>query len=76
MRHTPQGIVPKADLLNPNCMLFHEITASSLMKADFNGNIVGPSEWPVNRAAIAIHGSILSVRPDINCMNIGASWAS
>jgi ribulose-5-phosphate 4-epimerase/fuculose-1-phosphate aldolase len=55
-------------LLNPYGMLFHEITASSLMKLDFAGNIAGPSEWPVNRAGVAIHGSILSARPDINCV--------
>jgi ribulose-5-phosphate 4-epimerase/fuculose-1-phosphate aldolase len=57
-----------AYLLNPYGMLFHEITASSLMKLDFAGNIAGPNEWPVNRAGVAIHGSILAARPDINCV--------
>ena len=55
-------------LLNPYGMLFHQITASSLVKIDFAGNIAGPSEWPVNRAGVAIDGSILSARPDINCV--------
>jgi ribulose-5-phosphate 4-epimerase/fuculose-1-phosphate aldolase len=55
-------------LLNPHGMLFHEITASSLVKIDFAGNVAGPSEWPVNRAGVAIHGSILSARSDINCV--------
>ncbi len=55
-------------LLNPPGMLFHEITASSLVKIDFAGNVAGPSEWPVNRAGVAIHGAILSARPDINCV--------
>ena len=55
-------------LLNPHGMLFHEITASSLVKIDFAGNVAGPSEWPVNRAGVAIHGSILSARPDVNCV--------
>lgn len=55
-------------LLNPYGMLFNQITASSLVKIDFAGNIAGPSEWPVNRAGVAIHGSILSARPDINCV--------
>ena len=55
-------------LLNPHGMLFHEITASSLVKLDFAGNVAGPSEWPVNRAGVAIHGAILSARPDINCV--------
>ena len=57
-----------AYLLNPHGMLFNQITASSLVKLDFSGKIVGPTEWPVNRAGIAIHGAILSARPDINCV--------
>ncbi len=57
-----------AYLLNPHGMLFNQITASSLVKLDFAGKLVGPSEWPVNRAGVAIHGSILSARPDINCV--------
>jgi ribulose-5-phosphate 4-epimerase/fuculose-1-phosphate aldolase len=55
-------------LLNPHGMLFNQITASSLVKIDFAGHVAGPSEWPVNRAGVAIHGSILSARPDINCV--------
>jgi ribulose-5-phosphate 4-epimerase/fuculose-1-phosphate aldolase len=55
-------------LLNPHSMLFNQITASSLVKLDFAGNVAGPSEWPVNRAGVAIHGSILAARPDINCV--------
>lgn len=55
-------------LLNPHGMLFNQITASSLVKLDLAGNLVGPSEWPVNRAGVAIHGSILSARPEINCV--------
>jgi len=55
-------------LLNPHGMLFNQITASSLVKLDFAGKLVGPSEWPVNRAGVAIHGSILAARPDINCV--------
>jgi ribulose-5-phosphate 4-epimerase/fuculose-1-phosphate aldolase len=55
-------------LLNPHGMLFHQVTASSLVRLDFAGNLVGPSEWPVNRAGVAIHGSILAARPDVNCV--------
>jgi ribulose-5-phosphate 4-epimerase/fuculose-1-phosphate aldolase len=57
-----------AYLLNPHGMLFNQITASSLVKVDFEGRLVGPSEWPVNRAGVAIHGAILAARPDINCV--------
>jgi ribulose-5-phosphate 4-epimerase/fuculose-1-phosphate aldolase len=55
-------------LLNPHGMLFNQITASSLVKLDFAGKLVGPSEWPVNRAGVAIHGAILAARPDVNCV--------
>jgi len=55
-------------LLNPHGVLFHQITASSLVKVDFAGKIAGPTEWPVNRAGVAIHGSILAARADINCV--------
>ena len=55
-------------LLNPHGMLFNQITASSLVRLDFAGKVVGPSEAPVNRAGVAIHGAILKARPDINCV--------
>ena len=57
-----------AYLLNPHGMLFNQITASSLVKLDYAGNLLGPTEWPVNRAGVAIHGSILAARPDVNCV--------
>jgi ribulose-5-phosphate 4-epimerase/fuculose-1-phosphate aldolase len=57
-----------AYLLNPYGMLFNQITASSLVKVDFAGNLMVPTEWPVNRAGVAIHGAILAARPDINCV--------
>ena len=57
-----------AYLLNPYGMLFSQITTSSLVKLDFEGKLVGPTEWPVNRAGVAIHGAILAARPDVNCV--------
>ena len=57
-----------AYLLNPHGVLFNQITASSLVKLDFAGKVVGPNEWPVNRAGVAIHGAILAARPDVNCV--------
>jgi ribulose-5-phosphate 4-epimerase/fuculose-1-phosphate aldolase len=60
------GPVP-AFLLNPHGMLFSEITASSLVKVDLDGNIIGDSAWGVNRAGVQIHRAIQAARPDINC---------
>ena len=57
-----------AFLLNPLGMLFSEITASSLVKVDLDGNIIGESDWPVNRAGVQIHRAIQAARPDANCV--------
>jgi ribulose-5-phosphate 4-epimerase/fuculose-1-phosphate aldolase len=59
---------PMTFLLNPHGMLFNEITASSLVRVDVKGNVVGESEYPVNRAGLAIHGAIQEARPDISCV--------
>lgn len=55
-------------LLNPLGMLFGEITASSLIQVDLDGNAVGDSEWPLNRAGVQIHRAIQAARPDANCV--------
>lgn len=53
-------------LLNPYGIMFHEITASNLVKVDFKGNILGNSEWMLNPAGFVIHSAILTGRKDIN----------
>ncbi len=52
--------VPGTDhfLLNPYGMLFEEITASSLIKVDQEGNIVGAADFPINPAGFTIHSAI------------------
>ena len=55
-------------LIKQGNMLFEEVTASSLVKVDLRGNVVEPSEGAPNRAGVAIHGSILRARPDVNCV--------
>jgi len=60
--------VPDEDnryLINPYGLLFQEITASNLIKVDFDGNVV-EGEYPFNDAGHAIHTAILHARPDIN----------
>ncbi len=52
-------------LINPYGMMFHEITASSLVKIDIEGNIVGDSVWPVNPAGFVIHSAIHAARVDL-----------
>lgn len=53
-------------LLNPFGMLFDEITASSLIKLDKDGNLLGESDYPSNPAGFVIHGAIHMSSPDLN----------
>src|SRR5947207_1027490 len=53
-------------LLNPFGMLFDEITASSLIKLDKDGNQLGASDYPSNPAGFVIHSAIHMSSPDLN----------
>ena len=44
----------------------NEITASSLVKLDLDGNIVEENEYGLNPAGVVIHSAVLRGRPDIN----------
>ena len=55
-------------LINRFGMLYDEITASSLVKIDSDGNNVEASDEPVNRGGFAIPGTIHRARPDIACV--------
>ncbi|ROQ63658.1 ribulose-5-phosphate 4-epimerase/fuculose-1-phosphate aldolase [Streptomyces sp. 840.1] len=55
-------------LINPYGLLFEEITASSLVKIDLDGNPVGDSPYPVNPAGFVIHSAIHRARPDAHCV--------
>jgi len=53
-------------LINPYGLLFDEITASSLVKADFDGNVLAPAGAEYNEAGHLIHTAVLKARPEIN----------
>jgi ribulose-5-phosphate 4-epimerase/fuculose-1-phosphate aldolase len=55
-------------LINPFGLLFDEITASSLVKIDADGNKVGPSECEVNSGGFAIPGTVHRARPEVVCV--------
>jgi ribulose-5-phosphate 4-epimerase/fuculose-1-phosphate aldolase len=55
-------------LINPYDMMFEEITASSLVKIDVEGNPVGKSEHPVNPAGFTIHSAIHMAREDASAV--------
>ncbi|EGG21159.1 alpha adducin [Cavenderia fasciculata] len=55
-------------LLNPFGLRFDEVTASSLVKLDLDGNLIdeGSTTYGFNRTGYVIHGAIHRARPDIN----------
>ncbi len=55
-------------LINPYGMFFDEITASSLVKIDLQGNKVEDSPFPVNPAGFVIHSAIHAARHDARCV--------
>jgi len=55
-------------LINPYGLMFHEITASSLVKIDYDGNVVEDTGYPVNKAGFVIHSAVHMARPEVNCV--------
>lgn len=55
-------------LINPYGLLYSEVTASNLVKVDINGNIIEPTDHPVNPAGMLIHSCIHAARHDIVCI--------
>lgn len=62
--------VPGEDafLINPFGLLFDEITPASLIKVNPEGDIVGDSEWTVNKAGFVVHSAIHAARHDAACV--------
>lgn len=55
-------------LINPYGLFFEEITASSLVKVDLDGNIVAPTQHFINPAGFTIHSAIHAAREDAHCV--------
>lgn len=56
-------------LINPYGLLFSEITASSLVKIDLDGNIIADaSGLGINQAGFVIHSAIHRARPDLQAV--------
>ena len=55
-------------LINPYGVFFDEISASSLVKIDLDGNKVEDSPFPVNAAGFIIHSAIHQGRHDAKCV--------
>jgi ribulose-5-phosphate 4-epimerase/fuculose-1-phosphate aldolase len=62
-------------LINLYGLLYAEITASSLVKIDVEGNVInkpetedGVTDYGVNKSGYVIHGAIHKARPDVQCV--------
>lgn len=55
-------------LINPFGLHYREVTASSLVLIDAEGNPVRESKWPVNRAGFVIHSALHSSIPRAHCV--------
>merc|ERR1719315_40347 len=57
-------------LLNPFGMMYNEVTASSLVKVNMQGDVVeeGTTNFGVNQAGFMLHSAIHAARPDIKCV--------
>ena len=55
-------------LINPYGLMFDEITASSLVKVDLDGNQLTRSAYSINPAGFTIHSAIHEAREDAGCV--------
>src|SRR6201988_5281093 len=55
-------------LINPYGLMFDEITASSLVKVDLDGNLLTKGPYNINPAGFTIHSAIHEVREDAGCV--------
>jgi len=55
-------------LINPYGLMFEEITASSLVKIDLQGNVLQETPFPINPAGFTIHSAVHGARHDIQCV--------
>lgn len=63
--------VPGAEnefLINSYGMTFDEITASSLIKIDLEGNKLEDSPFPINPSGYTIHSAVHAARHDVECV--------
>jgi ribulose-5-phosphate 4-epimerase/fuculose-1-phosphate aldolase len=67
------GRVPDEEgrfLINPYGYAYEEVTASSLVKVDFEGNVVADSGtgYGINHAGFVIHSAVHRARADVGCV--------
>ena len=55
-------------LINPVGLMFEEITASSLVKINIDGEILQETPYTINRAGFVIHSAVHAARADARCV--------
>jgi ribulose-5-phosphate 4-epimerase/fuculose-1-phosphate aldolase len=55
-------------LVNPFGLNYNEVTPENLLKVDFDGNLLEPSDYVPNPAGFALHSAIHAARPDLHCV--------
>ena len=56
-------------LINPYGMLYEEMTASSMVRIDLDGNILfNATDYGINQAGYVIHSAIHGARHDVDCI--------
>lgn len=58
---------PDQMVMNPQGLGWHEMTASCLIKSDFEGNDLSESELNLAPAGRNFHAAILRLRPELSC---------
>ena len=56
-------------LINPYGMLYEEMTASSMIKIDIDGNILfNATDYGINQAGYVIHSAVHAARHEVDCI--------
>ncbi len=55
-------------LINPYALMFDEITATSLVKVNQQGDVLSETPHAINRAGFVIHSCIHAARHDVGCV--------
>jgi ribulose-5-phosphate 4-epimerase/fuculose-1-phosphate aldolase len=56
-------------LINPYRMLYEEMTATSMIKIDIDGNVLfNATEYGVNQAGYVIHSAVHAARHEVDCI--------
>lgn len=59
---------PPEFLINPYGLLYSEITASNLVRIDVAGNVLTPTDYPINPAGFNIHAAIHQASDKAHCV--------